>query len=52
MYAEVKAAGGKVLFNCAAGQNRSATLAVAVQVCSGASLQRVLEVCAKTLTQP
>ena len=48
VYAEVKASGGKVLFNCAAGQNRSATLAVAVQVCSGVPLQRVLEVCAET----
>ena len=48
VYADVKASGGKVLFNCAAGQNRSATLAVAVQVCSGAPLQQVLEVCAKT----
>ena len=38
VYAEVKASGGKVLFNCAAGQNRSATLAVAVQVCSGVPL--------------
>ena len=48
VYADVKASGGKVLFNCAAGQNRSATLAVAVQMCCGAPLQRVLEVCAKT----
>ena len=48
VYAEVMASGGKVLFNCAAGQNRSATLAVAVQVCCGAPLQRVLEVCATT----
>ena len=42
VYAEVRASGGKVLFNCAAGQNRSATLAIAVQVCCGVPLQQVL----------
>jgi protein-tyrosine phosphatase len=46
VYVTARASGGKALFNCAAGQNRSATLAVAVQVLGGVSLQRVLEACA------
>eukprot|EP00931_Biecheleriopsis_adriatica_P124077 TRINITY_DN9916_c0_g1_i1.p1 TRINITY_DN9916_c0_g1~~TRINITY_DN9916_c0_g1_i1.p1 ORF type:complete len:765 (+),score=159.05 TRINITY_DN9916_c0_g1_i1:24-2297(+) len=45
LYSEVKEAGGKVLFFCVAGQNRSATLAVACLLLHGSSLEDVLEVC-------
>ena len=41
-YERVLADGGAALFFCVAGQNRSATLAVAVQVARGAELQLVL----------
>ena len=34
--------GGKVSFFCVAGQNRSATLAIAVQILQGKALQEVL----------
>ena len=34
--------GGKVFFFCVAGQNRSATLAIAVQILQGKALQEVL----------
>ena len=47
-YDEVLEAGGTALFFCVAGQNRSATLAIAVQVARGQSLQRVLSGCASS----
>mmetsp|Transcript_83958 Transcript_83958/g.175618 ORF Transcript_83958/g.175618 Transcript_83958/m.175618 type:complete len:807 (-) Transcript_83958:264-2684(-) len=47
-YEEVVKEGGKALFFCVAGQNRSATLAVAVCVLGGMSLQKVLLTCAKS----
>ena len=46
-YDRARAARGKVLFFCVAGQNRSAALAVAVQMIRGTPLARVLEVCSK-----
>ena len=46
-YDRVLAAGGKALFFCVAGQNRSATLAVAVQLLRGVPLLRALAACAK-----
>ena len=46
-YGRVWRSGGTALFFCVAGQNRSATLAVAVQVAAGKSLEGVLGVCAK-----
>ena len=42
----VPATGGNVLFFCVAGQNRSATLAIAVQILHGIPLQEVLTTCA------
>ena len=49
LYKRVCKAGGKVMFFCVAGQNRSATLAVAVQlVADGLALEHVLSVCART----
>eukprot|EP00931_Biecheleriopsis_adriatica_P124079 TRINITY_DN9916_c0_g2_i2.p1 TRINITY_DN9916_c0_g2~~TRINITY_DN9916_c0_g2_i2.p1 ORF type:complete len:719 (+),score=172.28 TRINITY_DN9916_c0_g2_i2:96-2252(+) len=48
LYSEVKEAGGKVLFFCVAGQNRSAALAVACLLLHGSSLQEILEVCSKS----
>lgn len=41
-------AGGNVLFFCVAGQNRSATLAVAVQILQGKKLEEILTVCARS----
>lgn len=46
-YDKVRASGGKAFFFCVAGQNRSATLAVAVQVMGGVSLSQVLSTCSK-----
>ena len=40
-------AGGNVLFFCVAGQNRSATLAVAVQILHGKKLEEILTVCVR-----
>eukprot|EP00930_Biecheleria_cincta_P022861 TRINITY_DN16606_c0_g1_i2.p1 TRINITY_DN16606_c0_g1~~TRINITY_DN16606_c0_g1_i2.p1 ORF type:complete len:768 (+),score=110.62 TRINITY_DN16606_c0_g1_i2:60-2363(+) len=47
LYSEVQAAGGKVLFFCVAGQNRSATLVTAVLLLHGNVLEEVLRVCSK-----
>lgn len=47
-YNAVHAEGGKALFFCVAGQNRSATLAVAVQVARGQSLEQILGLCSKS----
>jgi len=47
VYERVRAAGGKVLFFCVAGQNRSAALAVAVLLFAGASLDEILHACAE-----
>lgn len=44
-YREAREAGGKVMFACVAGQNRSATLATAVLLLSGTALEEVLERC-------
>ena len=38
-------AGGNVFFFCVAGQNRSATLAIAVQILHGKALEEVLQLC-------
>ena len=48
MYDKVRAAGGTALFFCVAGQNRSATLAVAVQMLRGVSLDGILAQCSTT----
>ena len=48
LYADVKEAGGKVLFFCVAGQNRSAALAIAVLLLYGHSLETVLQNCSQT----
>ena len=39
--------GGNVFFFCVAGQNRSATLAIAVQILHGKALEEVLTVCVR-----
>ena len=44
-YDRVRNTGGTCLFFCVAGQNRSATLAVAVQLLGGHALRAVLNVC-------
>ena len=44
-YERTRRAGGTALFFCVAGQNRSATLAVAVQLLAGHSLRFVLTAC-------
>ncbi|CAE7854271.1 DSPTP1 [Symbiodinium microadriaticum] len=46
-YDRVRQTGGNVLFFCVAGQNRSATLAVAVQILQGKKLEEILTVCSK-----
>ena len=46
LYDDVRHAGGKALFFCVAGQNRSAALAIAVQLLRGLSLQSILSTCA------
>ena len=48
VYDKVRAAGGTALFFCVAGQNRSATLAVAVQMLRGVSLDGILAQCSTT----
>lgn len=48
LYGEVKQTGGKVMFFCVAGQNRSATLAVATLMLFGHSLDRILESCSQS----
>ena len=49
VYDKVRSAGGRILFFCVAGQNRSATLAIAVLVaCRRVMLREVLAVCART----
>lgn len=47
-YNAVQSEGGKALFFCVAGQNRSATLAVAVQLARGHALQQILTLCSKS----
>eukprot|EP00928_Gymnodinium_smaydae_P071806 TRINITY_DN5528_c1_g1_i1.p1 TRINITY_DN5528_c1_g1~~TRINITY_DN5528_c1_g1_i1.p1 ORF type:complete len:788 (+),score=99.90 TRINITY_DN5528_c1_g1_i1:46-2364(+) len=47
LHSEVKEAGGKVLFFCVAGQNRSAALAIACRLLDGEPLEDVLMLCAK-----
>ena len=44
----IKSGGGKVLFFCVAGQNRSAALAIAVMMLYGQKLDSILEGCAQT----
>jgi protein-tyrosine phosphatase len=46
LYSNVWQAGGRVLFFCVAGQNRSATLAIAVMMLFGHSLDSILSSCA------
>lgn len=46
-YDRIRQTGGKVFFFCVAGQNRSATLAIAVQILQGKALQEVLTLAAK-----
>ena len=48
LYGDVLQAGGKVLFFCVAGQNRSAALAVAVLMLFGHSLDAILECCSRS----
>lgn len=48
LYDRARTAGGKALFFCVAGQNRSAALAVAVLMLRGVPLASVLDVCSKT----
>jgi len=47
-YQSVLSSGGKAMFFCVAGQNRSAALAVAVQLLHGTSLEEVLQICHRT----
>ncbi|CAK0834597.1 unnamed protein product [Prorocentrum cordatum] len=47
LYNDVKEAGGKVLFFCVAGQNRSAALAIACLMLHGQPLEYVLKNCSK-----
>jgi Dual specificity phosphatase, catalytic domain len=47
LYGDVRREGGKVLFFCVAGQNRSATLAIAVMMLYGHSLEDCLKSCSK-----
>ncbi|CAK9055815.1 unnamed protein product [Durusdinium trenchii] len=46
-YDRIRQTGGNVFFFCVAGQNRSATLAIAVQILHGKHLEDVLRNCAK-----
>jgi hypothetical protein len=47
-YDKVRSTGGKALFCCVAGQNRSAALAVAVQLLDGLPLEHVLRLCSRS----
>lgn len=47
-FEDVVREGGRALFFCVAGQNRSATLAIAVLLLGGQSLQKVLLTCTKS----
>ena len=47
LYDDVRKGGGKVLFFCVAGQNRSAALAAAVLMLFGHSLDDILRFCAR-----
>ena len=47
LYADVLKEGGKVLFFCVAGQNRSAALAIAVMMLFGHQLEPCLQCCSK-----
>lgn len=47
LYLDVREAGGKVLFFCVAGQNRSAALAIACLMLGGKSLDDILKVCSE-----
>ena len=48
LYEDVLLSGGKVLFFCVAGQNRSAALAIAVLMLFGHPLDAILQCCSKT----
>jgi len=48
LYEDVRATGGKALFFCVAGQNRSAALGIAVMMLFGHSLDDMLEELSKT----
>jgi protein-tyrosine phosphatase len=47
LYGDVRREGGKVLFFCVAGQNRSAALSMAVMMLYGHSLEACLQSCTK-----
>jgi hypothetical protein len=47
LYGDARREGGKVLFFCVAGQNRSAALAVAVMMLYGHTMEACLQSCAK-----